>query len=159
MEAQKKRKLNSNLFLLCFLFLAFNVNAQKILTIENIESSYNSNDSISFVVKNISANDLFINVQLEKFVNKEWVTYTDDIFTKPFQKVTLILKLLADTSYRVVFLLEEPEWCEDPKWSKKYKRKQQLNLKKGKFRFKLLYANNISLDDNKTLTSNEFEIY
>jgi len=49
--------------------------------------------------------------------------------------------------------------CEDPKWSKKYKRKQQLNLKKGKFRFKLLYANNISLDDNKTLTSNEFEIY
>ena len=137
--------MNKIILLLLFPFFSFS----QTLEISLNKEKFIVKEDITFVVKNNDSINRFLNIQLEKydFNKKEWETYSKDVFSKPFKPLELTLIVDKKKSIDLKFKINEPEFLDSPKFSKKKNNLIRENEKKGKFRIKIFNGIN---ENNKS---------
>ena len=109
-------------------------------------------DNVAFSVTNKDTIPQYVNIQLEKKINSNWVLYSKDVFSRPFSKSELTKKIEFNDNIFYSIIIDTPEWINMPN-----KKIDIQKCKKGNFRLKVLYGKD-EFDKGKTVYSKPFYI-
>lgn len=132
-----------------FLFLAsltFGQSQDSALKIKNWKSVYSKSEKVSFFIENISPDTIYVEIGAEQYQGNKWIVLTEDIFRTEISKTSFVTILKPNTSEKIV-------WTPYVEIIENNEVKVQKQKAKGKYRFFVLWGNDIKHMENKFIAS------